>query len=424
MRRVVRVRVVVVAALLAGLLAGCGAVPKAGGTAEPAGVTALGVGIARTDPQPSEQDLRSLTAGQVAFALDLFRRQAQQVDGDLAIGPGSLHTALSMILAGARGRTATEMEAVLHTSGLGARLHELNNALDRELRRRGEDPEVDVSIANRLWAARGLALRAAFIETLASQYGAALAQADFAGDPEGSRAAVNQWVADNTRDKIEELFPKGTIDQSTQLVLANAIHLDAKWKFPFPVAATRVEPFTLPDGNKVNVEMMHYDEYLPSGRGDGWTAVRLPYGGDQLSMTVVVPDDLRAFEKRLDPALLVAIDGAIKDGGIHLGLPRFTAKTHLALADTLAAMGMPSAFGGGADFSGMTGSQGLVLAAVEHEVLVKVDEEGTEAAAASGGAMAGSHGPTVTVDRPFLFVIRDEPTGAVMFLGRVADPRT
>ncbi len=417
-------RVVGTAMALVVLLAGCGAVPKAGGGKEPAGVTALGVAIARTDPQPSNEDVRALADSQVAFALDLFRRQAQQTDGDLAIGPGSLHTALSMILAGARGRTATEMAAVLHTEGLGPRLHELNNALDRELRSRGEASGVDVSIANRVWAARGLALQTAFIETMASQYGAALAQADFGGDPEGSRAAVNQWVADNTRDKIEELFPVGTIDSSTQLVLANAIHLDADWKFPFPKAATRVAPFTLADGNKVDVEMMHYDEFLPSGRGEGWTAVRLPYDGDKLSMTVVVPDDLKAFEKRLDPALLGKVEAAIKDGGIHLGLPRFTAKTHLSLARTLGAMGMPSALGGGADFSGMTGSRGLFLTAVEHEVLVVVDEEGTEAAAASGGAMAGSHGPTVMVDRPFLFVIRDADTGAVMFLGRVADPRS
>jgi serpin B len=137
---------------------------------------------------------------------------------------------------------------------------------------------------------------------------------------------------------------------------------------------------------------------------------------------VIVPDDLAAFEQGLDVPRLQQIQASIKPGGIHLSLPRFNARTHLSLVKTLAEMGMPSAFGD-ADFSGMTRGGGLFLAAVEHEVVVEVDEEGTEAAAASGGAMASSHGPTVTVDRPFLFVIHDEPTGAVLFLGRVTDPR-
>ena len=140
-------------------------------------------------------------------------------------------------------------------------------------------------------------------------------------------------------------------------------------------------------------------------------------------MTVIVPQDLAEFEQHLDEAMLGGILDSIDDGGIHLSLPRFTARSHLSLPDTLAAMGMPTAFGGGADFSGMTGQPDLFLQAVEHEAVVEVDEEGTKAAAASGGAMAGSHGPTVTVDRPFLFLVRDEPTGAVLFLGRVMDPR-
>jgi serpin B len=140
-------------------------------------------------------------------------------------------------------------------------------------------------------------------------------------------------------------------------------------------------------------------------------------------MIVIVPQHLGGLEQRLHRDRLDDILGRISDGGVHLSLPRFTAETHLGLVDTLAAMGMPSAFGGDADFSGMTGRPDLFVQAVEHEAVVSVDEDGTQAAAASGGAMAGSHGPTVTVDRPFLFLIRDEPTGAILFLGRVTDPR-
>lgn len=399
------------------LAAACASSPD---VAEPPGVTALGAGVERTSADATTDAVRQLTAAQSAFAVDLYRKVSDDEPGDLVLGPGSLHTALAMIRAGARGQTAAEMDAVLHAEGLP--LHETGNALDSELRSRGEARGVDVEIANRIWANRGLPLREEYVNTLARHYGAGLAELDISGSPEGARAAINAWVADATRQKIEELFPQGSIDGNSELVLANALYLQATWKFQFPADRTMDRPFTLLDGSTVTVPTMHYDQYLPSGRGQGWTAVRLPYSGEQLSMTVLVPDDLAAFEERLSPELLAQVEASIADGGIHLSLPRFTARTHLSLAETLAAMGMPSAFGA-ADFSGMTHGGGLFLAAVEHEAVVEVDEKGTEAAAASGGVMAGSHGPTITVDRPFLFLIRDEPTGAVLFLGRVTDPR-
>ena len=382
----------------------------------------LGAGLERAELRPAQEDLRELTSAQLQFAIDLYREVADEVDGDLALGPGSLHTALAMVRAGARGRTAQEIDAVLHADRLGGRLHELGNALDRELRSRSDSDGVDVDIANRVWVNDGLELLDDYVETVATHYGAGLAELDISGDPEGARAAVNAWVAEATRDKIAELLPEGTITPRTQLVLANAVHLDARWQLPFRPERTSDQPFRLADGSAVSVPTMHYDESLPSGRGPGWAAVRLPYSGEQLSMTVIVPDDLAAFERRLGPELLGQVKGAIRDGGIHLTLPRFEARTHLSLTETLAALGMPSAFGP-ADFSGMTRGGGLFISAVEHEAVVQVDEEGTEAAAATGVAMASSHGPTVTVDRPFLFVTRDRPTGAVLFLGRVTDPR-
>ena len=402
------------------LVTACGA-----GTdvAEPAGVTVLGASVGRAEPAASDEELHRLTRAQLEFATDLYREVAADEPGDLAIGPGSLHTALAMVRAGARGQTAAEMDDVLHTAELGDDLHALGNALDTELRSRDADRGVRLGTANRVWVDEGLELREDYVDVLAGSYGAALASLDIAADPEAARTAVNQWVADATLDRIEELFPAGTIDSDTQMVLANALHLDAHWKFPFPPDRTTPAPFVLPDGTSVDVETMHYDEYLPSGRGPGWTAVRLPYDGEQLSMTVIVPDDLSAFEQALDADALEAVRATIKDGGIHLSLPRFTARTHLSLRETLPGLGMPTAFGAGADFSGMTGSPGLFLGPVEHEVVVEVDEQGTEAAAASGVGMLGSHGPTVTVDRPFLFTVEDDATGAVLFLGRVTDPR-
>lgn len=400
------------------LLTGCG---DSSAAPEPEGVEVLGAGIDRVEPAATDEQIAALTAAQTAFAIDLYDAARSKVDGDLVVGPTSLHTVLAMIRAGARGQTAIEMDTVLHTDGLD--LHPTGNALDRALHDRNTADGVDLATANRLWTQHGLELTDDYIDTIARHYGAGLAATEFTSDPDGARTAINQWIADATRDRIDELFPPGSLDTSTQLVLANAVSLDAAWHFPFDPQHTSHEPFTLADGTQADVATMHYDEYLPTAIGEDWAAVELPYDGDQLSMTVIVPRDLAAFEQRLDADLLAGVLAKITDGGIHLSLPRFTARTHLSLNETLAAMGMPTAFGGGADFSGMTGQAGLWIQTVEHEAVVEVDEEGTQAAAASGGAMRLSHGPTVTVDRPFLFLIRDEPTGAILFLGRVTDPR-
>lgn len=401
-------------------LVACGTEP--GGAGEPTGVTVVGASVQRAASEASADEVRALAEAQVAFAVDLYRAVGSERDGDLVLGPSSLHTVLSMVGAGAREGTAAEMAEVLHVR-LDDRLHDSANALDRELMSRSDTDGVELTTANRVWADDDLTLQADFVDVLAGRYGAAPATLDITSDPEAAREAVNAWAADRTSGLVEELFPPGTIDADTRLVLANAVHLDAQWKFPFDRVQTSDAPFQLGDGSTVDVPTMRYDEYLPSGRGPGWTAVRLPYDGEQLSMTVIVPDRLQRFEQELSSDLLAEVDASITDGGIHLSLPRFSAQSHLSLAETLAAMGMPAAFSDAADFSGMTGSRDLLLGPVEHEAVLEVDEAGTEAAAASGAGMLGSHGPTVDVDRPFLFVVRDDDTGAVLFLGRVTDPR-
>ncbi len=206
------------------------------------------------------------------------------------------------------------------------------------------------------------------------------------------------------------------------MVLVNAVALDAPWEFPFDPAATRDEPFTRLDGTTGDVAMMHYDEYLPSATTDAYQAVEIPYGGGALSMVVIVPNDLAAYEAALTPESLAATVASITDGGIHLSLPNWTARTHVTLNDTLAAMGMPTAFTAAADFSGMVDGGGLWIDRVEHEAFVDVDEQGTRAAAATGGGMVGSHGPTVDVNRPYLYLIRDRGAGTILFIGHVTDP--
>ena len=168
---------------------------------------------------------------------------------------------------------------------------------------------------------------------------------------------------------------------------------------------------------------MHYDEFLPSAWTEEYQAVELPYGGGALSMIVIMPNDLAEFEANVDDRVaLNEVFDSITDGGIHLSIPKWSARTHLTLNDTLAAMGMPTAFGAGADFSGMVDGGGLWLDLVEHEAFIEVDEQGTRAAAATGGAMADSHGPTIEINRPYLYVIRDQGAGTILFIGRVTDP--
>lgn len=299
------------------------------------------------------------------------------------------------------------------------------SALDRELATRSGVDGVTLSAANRAWVDHSFRPRESYVRHLAASYGAALAALDLAGNPEGSRRAINAWVAEHTRDRIPELFPAGTPTPDSRLVLTNAVALDAHWKTPFDKGRTRDADFRLLDGTVVQVPTMQGGDGVDVGRGDGWTAVRLPYAGDDLAMTVVVPHDLAAFERTLSAELLDDVEAAMLPAGPALSLPRFTARSASALKPVLAALGMPSMFDDArADLSGISERERLFVGAVQHEAVVKVDEMGTEAAAATGVTVERVSAPMpVVVDRPFLFVVRDEPTGAVLFLGRVTDPR-
>lgn len=415
------------ALLLPLLLPACGVGPETGPgpvIAEPAGVTVLGAGIERTDADVAAGAVRTLARAQLELALDVYGALAGQTDDDVVLGPTSLHTALLMVRAGAAGQTADELDDGLHLADTPDP-HTAAGALDRELLARGEVDGVTLTAANRVWADRTFTPRENYIEQLAGSYGAALASLDLQGDPAGSREAINDWVAANTRDRIPELFPIGTPSPDSRLVLANAVALDADWKTPFDADRTSDAGFTLLDGTVVQVPTMQGGDGVEVGRGEGWTAVRLPYAGDELSMTIVVPSEFAAFEQRLSADLLDEVDAALFPAGPALSLPRFTARSASGLKPVLAGLGMSSMFDDGrADLSGISDTEQLVVGAVQHEAVVTIDETGTEAAAATGVVVQAVSAPSpVVVDRPFLFVVRDEPTGAVLFLGRVTDPR-
>ena len=420
-----RLRTTLLPLLLVASLTACesntgGSEPPASERPRPPNVLLGTVTKRELQPVVDGRDLTQLVVGNTRFALDMYANLAAKSPGkNLAIGPYSISQAMAMLYAGARGVTEAEMREALHFDVEPTRFHQTFNGLGLELLSRNGD--ITLRIANQLWSRTGFRPPNDFLDIMTRDYDAPLAEIDFAGDPEAARATINEWVESATERKIRELFPAGSIRANTVLVLANAMYMDAPWKYQFDPKATRPGSFTLLGGSSVMVDMMHYDEFLPTAYDEAWQAVELPYRGDEVSMIAVVPQDFAAFEAALSPSLLNQIIGSIRDGGVHLTLPRFTFSYHTSLVEPFKELGAPSLFEG-ADLSGI--GQALVVTAIEHEAYIQVDEEGTKAAAATGVSVADSHGPTITFDRPFFFFIIDRPTKSLLFLGRVLDPRS
>ncbi|HEX6474270.1 MAG TPA: serpin family protein [Candidatus Limnocylindria bacterium] len=364
-----------------------------------------------------------------AFGADLYRELP--TEGNVVFSPSSIALALAMARCGAAGTTANEMDAVLHDVASDPHGSWLN-ALDRELGARNETyedlngtQEIVLRIANAAFAQRGLAFKPAYLEALASRFGAGIQTVDYAGAAARAADAINAWVSAQTEGRITDLVDEGTIDPNTILTLVNAIYMKAPWLLPFDPAQTSDGAFTPSDGPTVQVPMMHADTKFDFADGMGWQAVDLRYAGNTMAMSVILPDDLRSFEATLDDRVLADVFARFEEAGVDLTLPRFGIETNVDLEDALSTMGMPTAFGGAADFSGITADAEAAISAVVHQANIDVDELGTEAAAATAAAMATSGPPryvTMTVDRPFLFVIRDLPTGTILFMGRVTDP--
>lgn len=384
-------------------------------------------------PAVPPTDLQALVGSNNAFALDLYAALRSE-DGNLIASPYSISLALAMTRAGAAAETARQMDAVLHFGLPPERLHPAFNALDLELASRSQtasseaDP-LQLNIANAVWAQQDHPFRREYLDLLALNYGAAVFPADFTTRPEPVRREINRWVGDRTNGRIEDLLAPGALDASTRMVLVNAIYFKADWQTPFDPHDTYEAPFYRLDGSQVQVAMMHNELDLPYGRGENFQAVELPYAGGTAAMTIIVPetDQFAVFESAFDVSVLEAILGRMQPTRVLLGLPKFTFSGQFDLSATLSGMGMSAAFDPGqADFSGMDGERDLYISDVIHQAFVAVDEKGTEAAAATAVVMALSaampEGIPLEINRPFLFVIRDVPTGQILFVGRVLDP--
>ena len=385
-------------------------------------------------PDVSQADLTTLVDGNSAFAFDIYQALREE-GGNLFYSPYSISLALAMTYAGARGETAQQMADTLHFILSQDRLHPAFNSLDIELGQRGEGAKgkdgegFRLNIVNAIWGQEDYDFLAEFLDVLAENYGAGLRILDFANAPEESRITINNWVSDQTEGRIEDLIPQGLIDTWTRLVLTNAIYFNAAWQHPFNEDMTEDGPFYLLGGGEVTVPMMRQTEWFGYAEGDGYQAVELPYDGRELSMVILLPRDgqFEAFEGSLDAQQVDGIVRGLEHKQVALTMPKFEFESDFFLGETLAAMGMPDAFVWPiADFSGMTGNHDLFIGDVVHKAFVSVDEAGTEAAAATAVVMPTAGPPEepveVTVNRPFVFLIHDIQTGAILFVGRVIDP--
>jgi serpin B len=381
-----------------------------------------------TSPSVSAADIETLVRGNSAFAFDLYQ-QIRKEEGNIFYSPYSISLALAMTYAGARGETEKQMAETLHFDLPQDRLHPAFNKLDTELASRQESSDSEdeddfrLNVANAIWGQKGYEWLPDFLDTLAQNYGAGLRIVDFLRANEESRQTINQWVSDQTEERIKELIAEGDLDPGTALVLTNAIYFKARWFSPFQESATHDGQFNLLDGSTVTVPMMKQSMSFGYAEGSDYQAVELMYRGGDFSMVVLLPQagEFEEFEASLDAPKVEEIIGKLEKDIVILSMPKFSYDTGLRLEKTLADMGMPNAFGN-ADFSGIAPNTDLYITDAAHKAFVSVDEKGTEAAAATWVAVAGLSANEFTMDRPFIFLIRDIPTGTILFLGRVLNP--
>jgi serpin B len=375
-----------------------------------------------------------------AFALSFYSRLRRQ-EGNLAFSPYSVFSALAWAYAGARGKTAQEMAQGLH---LPLNLTQWPGdlaALNRDFSRKGNSDGQKLLVANALWVQQGLQLLKEYLRVVQQPFAATLEEVDFERQTESARQTINEWVEKETQQRIKDLIPRGGVDPQTRAVLTNAVYFKGVWEKRFEVSATKPSAFALFDGQPMIVPMMHMivRQIATYAEGPDWQVLQLPYKGEALSMVLILPrkspDELEppsaaefsAFEQSLTPQKLQQFFSGLHAADVDVALPKFTFRPELRLKEILSSLGMRTVFTRNADFSGMAKEQ-LFFSEVFHKAFIAVDEEGTEAAAATGIVM-----PRASVrrsakiisfhaDHPFVFLIRHTSSGAILFMGRVVEP--
>jgi serpin B len=373
-------------------------------------------------------DVRDVAVHSNEFAFDLYER-LRKTDGNLFFSPASVSTALAMTYAGAGGQTKEQMAQVLHVDAADERVHKGFGEMARILHSDGE--RYQLRMANRLWGLEGYPFRPAFLTLTREVYGAELAQVDF-NKPDNAAQSINDWIARQTEGKIGQLISREMMAPLTRLVLTNAIYFKAAWRDEFWKGATEEAHFHVSADEEINVPMMRQIEYFSYAETDDGQILELPYVGGDLSMVVVLPKQTDGLPKLEQTTMAGRLDewiAGFESRRVEVFLPKFKIAWQLPLTDPLKSMGMASAFKDDADFSGMSSVEHIKLSAVIHAAFVDVDEEGTEAAAATAVMLDGASKPpgedkptVFNADHPFMFLIRDVRSGAILFLGRLANP--
>jgi serpin B len=376
------------------------------------------------------QDQKAVVQGNNAFAVDLYEQLRPQ-GGNLFFSPTSISTAFAMAYGGASGTTAAQMASTLHFTLTPARLHPAMGALLHGMNVAHDGYQLKV--ADALWAEKSYSFLPAYVLLTQADYAANFKTVDFAHAPDAVRATINRWVEDQTANKIKDLLAPGTVTPDTRLVLTNAIYFKGDWANQFDKSATQNEDFHLSAEKTVKAPLMHRTGDYGYFDGGTFQMLELPYKSGDLSMVVMLPKEiagLAALEQSLTDANLERWFGQYRaERKVIVSLPKFTMTREFTLKETLEKLGMRAAFEpGAADFSGMTGKKDLWISDAVHKAFVDVNEEGTEAAAATGlvfraTAMAYQPPPvTFRADHPFVFLIRDNKSGGILFMGRVTDP--
>ena len=368
-----------------------------------------------------------IVPGMNAFTTASYQQLARGSDANLILSPFNIGTALSMLLGGARGQTATEIAAVLRQHYDSAYDPALA-ALIEQLTKAGNTPGNELLAANGVWVQKSFSILPDFQKTLANDYHAPLTPLDFIANAEGARKEINRWTALHTKDKIKDLFPSGALNSQTRLVLTSAIYFYGKWQEPFLTTRTAPAPFKLASGASTQANFMHQTSYFRYTETPAAQILEMPYAGTGIAFDVLLPkasNTLGDLENALASETLQAWLGKLQTRNVQVMLPKFRAESEFSLRQALSAMGMPAAFTNRADFSGIDGKRDLNISEVMHKAFVDVSEQGTEAAAATGiavraAAMRIGEPPVVfRADHPFLFLIRDTRSGVVLFIGRL-----
>lgn len=394
-------------------------------------LVSLTLQLSNSSSASEESKTETVVAANTAFAFDLYQQLAQEKEGNLFFSPYSISTALAMTYAGARGKTEDQMARTLHLAELRETVHTEFKSLEASLHKAQKTRHIELHTANALWPHQDYPFQSAYLKLVKDCYRISLTNLDYKNHPEKARLIINRWIEKKTKKKIRDLFAPGTLARETRLVLTNAIYFKGKWDRQFKKNSTKLMPFHTTADQQLDTPMMHQEGKLGYTEDERLQILELPYRSKRLSMLILLPreiDGLADLERTINP---LELDNWIQQmhlRSVQAWLPKFKLTSSFDLNKTLESLGITDAFHSmKANFSGMDGSHDLFISKVTHKAFVEVNEEGTEAAAATGVGMVFASAPislppVFRADHPFLFLIYDRQTRTILFMGRLTEP--